>query len=122
MYELTVKSDFASSHSLREYDGKCKNLHGHTWKVDITIETDSLVNDMVVDFKELKTIIDDTFDHKYINDEVSYNPTAENIAQDIYKIVRDIYYGQAPKDQDRPEPKISIRLWESDTASILYTE
>ena len=55
MFELSVKGDFASAHFLRGYEGKCKTLHGHTWKVELTIESDKLDKiGMVADFALVK--------------------------------------------------------------------
>ena len=114
MYELILKHKFSAAHKLENYEGACANLHGHTWKIEIRIKTESLVNDMVIDFKKLKNAIDEKFDHRYINDQVSYNPTAERISEDIYKIVEDLL-GFKPV-------QIKVRVWESDNASIGFTK
>ena len=72
MFELSVKGDIASAHFLRGYEGKCKDLHGHTWKIEIIIVSHEL-NDvgMVVDFitlkKQLKEFLT-TIDHVCLND------------------------------------------------------
>ena len=119
MYELKLQHQFASAHKLEDYFGECKNLHGHTWKVEIIIQVEKLVacnNAMVVDFKELKKLIDEKFDHKYINDNVNYNPTAENISKDIYEMVDKLM------ENSGGARAIEITLWESDNASITYSE
>ena len=114
MYELNLKHKFSAAHKLENYKGPCSNLHGHTFLVNIKIKTELLVNDMVVDFKELKNAINKKFDHKYINDQVSYNPTAEGISEDIYNIVEGLM-------EIRPQ-KIEVTVWESDNASIKFTK
>ncbi|MCX5680769.1 MAG: glutamate racemase [Candidatus Omnitrophica bacterium] len=67
MYELTVKDEFAASHSLRDYEGKCKKLHGHTWHVDIVVRGKDVNNvGMLLDFKEIKNELKgilETLDH-----------------------------------------------------------
>jgi len=86
--ELTLHTEVAldSCHRLEGYDGKCKNLHGHTWFVEIWFRGDSKLKDEVgimVDFgivKELK----EKLDHKNLNEVLSFNPTAENLTEWIY--------------------------------------
>ena len=74
---------FNAAHKLPNYNGKCKNLHGHTWKLIISLE--GKVNKdtgMIVDFKELKAQVKeqvlDKLDHGYLN-EIIDNPTCENL-------------------------------------------
>ena len=88
MFELSIKSHFAASHSLRGYEGKCRNLHGHTWKTEVIIESNGL-NDigMVIDFKVLKKKLEDfleELDHVHLNDLAYFhdvNATTENLAR-----------------------------------------
>ena len=57
MYSITVESTFSSAHNLREYTGKCEELHGHNWKVEVVVSQDKLDKaGMVLDFKYLKMI------------------------------------------------------------------
>ena len=92
MWRLKVKRDFSSSHQLRNYGGKCENMHGHNFGVEVEVEGDKLDGkvEILMDFKELKKAVDailDTLDHKHLN-EVEYfkeiNPSSENIARYIY--------------------------------------
>lgn len=77
---LKLIRTFSSAHHLPQYDGPCRNLHGHTWKVVILLEGSVQTSGMVHDFKELKKIIDAQLpDHRYLNDLLP-NPTAENLA------------------------------------------
>ena len=82
-YELTVRAEFDASHYLPKHEGKCANLHGHTWTVEASILGEKL-NDqgMVVDFGDVKAILRQ-FDHHHINDILPI-PTAENIAQHMH--------------------------------------
>lgn len=95
MFSVKVRDFIASAHFLREYKGKCENLHGHNWKVEVTIERETLASDgLVMDFKVLKKHLKeivDSMDHKVLNDEVEHfktiNPSSENIAKYIYEVM-----------------------------------
>jgi len=85
--------NFSAAHSLPDYDGDCSQLHGHNYKVIITVSLPAnLLNEtgMVVDFKDMKNLGDKVihiFDHKNLNDIIK-NPTAENIALLIYALIK----------------------------------
>ena len=86
MYEVMIKTEFASAHNLRNYKGACEALHGHNWKVDITVETDQLDEiGLALDFnllKEKTNRIIGELDHIYINEHPAFkekNPSSENI-------------------------------------------
>jgi len=88
MFELTIDTHFSAAHRLREYGGDCERLHGHNWKVRVTIARESLdTQGMVIDFRDLKAIVRDvlkTFDHAFLNEIDAFktiNPTTENIAR-----------------------------------------
>lgn len=83
---LYTETVIDSCHNLRGYVGKCKNLHGHSWKISVWIQGEDSQKDSVgilFDFGNVSKIKDD-LDHKYINQDVDYfkdiNPTAENIS------------------------------------------
>jgi 6-pyruvoyltetrahydropterin/6-carboxytetrahydropterin synthase len=92
MFNVTVESKFSAAHNLRNYKGKCEKLHGHNYKVKVTV-AGKVVNagGMLVDFNELKDILEkiiSKFDHEYLNEIPPFdkvNPTAENIAKYIYE-------------------------------------
>ena len=76
MYDLMVEADFSAAHQLRGYKGKCEALHGHNWRVQVTISSDRL-NDigMVIDFHELRSITNEaiaSLDHAFLNDVNSF--------------------------------------------------
>lgn len=90
-YTITVSSEFSSAHALRGYKGACEQLHGHNWKVVVSVSSHSLNEiGVVMDFKELKSLLNmvtEGFDHRVINDLdhfSSVNPSSENIARCIY--------------------------------------
>ncbi|MCA9402628.1 MAG: 6-carboxytetrahydropterin synthase QueD [Candidatus Omnitrophica bacterium] len=108
----------ASAHFLRGYPGKCKDMHGHTWKVEVFLAANELNElGMVEDFAILKRKFKDylaELDHKCLNDLAYFqavNPTAENIAKYIYE-------GFAPLVA--PLALKRVQIWESDMASAIY--
>ena len=120
MFELSVKGDIASAHYLRGYEGKCKDLHGHTWKIEVIIASDQLDPiGMVADFAVLKKQLKEfliAIDHVCLNDLPYFkevNPTTENIAKFIYENFSKTIAPLAIKN---------VRVWESETSSVTYYE
>lgn len=119
MYELVVQKEFAGAHSLRGYDGECERLHGHNWKVEVTLRSKELDNlGMVIDFKIVKEMIGkilSRFDHSYLNEleEFSHeNPTTENVSKIVYENLIKVL-----------PPEISIakvKTWESGSCAAAY--
>jgi 6-pyruvoyltetrahydropterin/6-carboxytetrahydropterin synthase len=122
MYTLNVEARFASAHQLRGYKGKCENLHGHSWKVQVAVCSGTL-NDigLAMDFTDLKRITNEIvnpLDHICINDIPPFteiNPSSENIAKYIYESLRE-------KTSEYPVKVKSVTVWESDFAFATYTE
>lgn len=123
MYILTVEDSFASAHQLRGYSGKCENLHGHNWKVVVSVRGENL-NDtgLLIDFGDLKKILRlilADLDHRNLNEHpgfLSDNPSSENIAA---------YVARRFQDELIPLPGTvsleSVTVWESDTSRCTYT-
>ncbi|MEJ5227251.1 6-carboxytetrahydropterin synthase QueD [Thermodesulfovibrio sp.] len=122
MYKLKIITDFDAAHQLRGYKGKCENIHGHNWKVEIAVISESL-NDIgiAIDFKELKMIAESVIsklDHTFLNEISPFNevnPSSENIA-------RWIYYSLKDKFDKYPVRLDSVTVWESEHASATYFE
>jgi 6-pyruvoyltetrahydropterin/6-carboxytetrahydropterin synthase len=122
MYEVSVDETFAAAHNLRGYKGKCENLHGHNYKVRVTLsgkEVDSV--GLLYDFVHLKQVIQSvirSLDHKYLNELPPFdvlNPSAENIARYIYdQAAKQLH--QAPNGA----AVSSITVWESDVTAATY--
>ncbi len=119
MYELTIKAHFDAAHALRGYPGECKNLHGHTWDVEVTVEGSDLDEiEIVYDFKSLKEDLGgvlEEFDHGYLNDIPPFDvlsPTAENLARVVFDRMVDTV-GEQVKVKE-------IAVWESPIAKIVY--
>jgi 6-pyruvoyltetrahydropterin/6-carboxytetrahydropterin synthase len=83
MYYIQKKIEVSASHRLvLDYESKCTRLHGHNWIITIYCRASQLnSNGMVVDFTEVKRKIKGQLDHQCLNDVLSFNPTAENIAR-----------------------------------------
>lgn len=122
MYELMIETSFSAAHQLRGYKGKCEDLHGHNWRVQVIVASDKL-NDIgiVIDFHELKSITKEaiaTLDHSFLNDIFPFteiNPSSENMAKWIYDTIR-------KKIQGENYTVSSVTVWENDTASATYYE
>lgn len=91
MFEISIKSHFCGAHFLKGYKGKCANLHGHNWEVEIFLRgTKTNRLGMLVDFKEAKETLRavlEKLDHQNLNVLPFFkkvNPTAENIAKFIF--------------------------------------
>ncbi len=90
---ITVQSEFCAAHALRNYQGKCERLHGHNYALEIVVKGHTLSQDteLLLDFTVLKALIKDKladFDHCLLNEISPFdtiNPSAENIAQHIYR-------------------------------------
>ena len=90
-FEVMIERHFSSAHQLRGYKGKCENLHGHNYKIEIYARGSELDNiGLLVDFGELKEAADEVvayLDHRNINElppfDEELNPSAENLARYI---------------------------------------
>lgn len=122
IYTLKVLADFASAHSLRNYPGDCRRLHGHNWKLEaevVAYELDEM--GMGVDFKVIKEAarsLAKRLDHRYLNDIEPFNkinPTAENIAA--------YFYNGLSRMLNNSRVRVSaVTLWETERACVRYTD
>ncbi len=122
MYELSVELEFSAAHHLRDYPGKCSRLHGHNYRVEVSVAGAELdENGMLLDFGRLRELCREAIaelDHSLLNDHPffqQHNPTSENIARYIFGEI-------APRLADTPIAVTSVRVWESATSSATYTE
>ena len=93
MYYVEKRIEISAAHNLMlSYESKCENLHGHNWIIVVYCKAKELNQDgMVTDFTHIKKVVKDTFDHKYINEVLDVNPSAENIAKWICDHVENCY-------------------------------
>lgn len=115
MYKLSTKASFDSAHFLAGYEGKCSNIHGHRWTVEVVAWGEELIEEgtkrgMLIDFGDLKKMVRalaDSFDHTLIYErgslkektldalkeegfsltELPFRPTAENLAKHFYELL-----------------------------------
>lgn len=113
MPKLTVTKifEFAASHFLTKYHGKCENLHGHNYKLEVTVVGEMGEDDLVYDFVELKDIVKakiiNQLDHTHLNERFE-NPSAEVMAVWIWEQLQD--------DLQLAE----VKLWETSTCVVSY--
>lgn len=141
MFKLSKEFSFDAAHMLDKHCGKCNNLHGHTYKLKVYIYSNELLSDessngMVIDFKDLKEIVQplvDKLDHSYIYNmnngiesqiagilkkenkkvyELDNRSTCENLSKHIYHILK-------PNFQKH---QLKIKLFETPTSSCTYSE
>ncbi len=120
MFEVAVEQTFAAGHALRNYHGKCENVHGHNYRVLVTLEGAELDSiGLLVDFVEAKALIHrvvDRLDHQFINDLAPFdtiNPSAENMAR--------YFYDEISAGLGAGSVRVAaVKIWETDTASATY--
>ena len=121
MFRVTITKSFSAAHVLKEIGGKCEELHGHNFKVEVTVSSKKLNDEgILIDFRVLKgwtmEILED-LDHKYLNDLPQFkgvNPSSEIVAKHIF---------------DRLSVKVlplkikvdEVVVWESDNARVAYS-
>ncbi|MBD3412974.1 MAG: 6-pyruvoyl tetrahydrobiopterin synthase [Candidatus Aminicenantes bacterium] len=109
---LKVRDKFQAAHFLKEYEGKCERIHGHSFQVEVQI----LVNDLDkagigIDFKFIKQALSEIMpDHTLLNEVYDFNPSAENLSRHFFKEFKKKF---AVK---------SVTVWESEDASATYSE
>ncbi len=122
MYKINVWGHFSGAHKLDGYQGNCANLHGHNWKVCLTICCKELNEiGMAIDFREAKSILNNIlkkFDHSYLNESLllkDMNPTSENICK--------LLFDELGKEINTQDKKVyEVEVWESDEYSVCYNE
>jgi len=118
MHRLRIESHFDAAHKLIGYEGKCAELHGHTWKVEVFVSGEKLDDvGILVDFNILKeklSKIIERLDHKSLNDirEIG-NPTCENLSKYIFQSLKNL-----PKHIKLEK----VRLWEGEKSWCEYYE
>ena len=118
MFEICVEHTFAAAHALRNYHGKCENVHGHNYRVQVGMEGSELdETGMLFDFAELKQHLRSTsgyLDHQFLNEIKPFdavNPSAENIAKFIYEeMQKELQSGLIAY----------VKVWETDTSFAVY--
>jgi 6-pyruvoyltetrahydropterin/6-carboxytetrahydropterin synthase len=120
MYEVTIIKSFSAAHVLAEIGGKCEELHGHNFKVEVTVAASELSSTgLLIDFRVFKKwlgeILED-IDHRHLNALSSFdgiNPSAENIAKYICEKME-------LKVKTARVNVVGVKIWESENAAVTY--
>ncbi|MBN2644765.1 MAG: 6-carboxytetrahydropterin synthase QueD [Desulfuromonadaceae bacterium] len=120
MYKLKIITQFAAAHNLMNYEGDCENLHGHNWKVEVTVSATELdKSGLGIDFKILKARSKEILgrlDHKYLNELppfVERSPSSENISRYLYE--------ELAKALNSSTVSVAeVTVWESENACASY--
>lgn len=123
LWRLRVRGDFSSSHQLRHYEGKCENLHGHNFAVEVEVAGRTLQEPVgiLLDFKELKRllkIVTQELDHKHLNDLdffAEHNPSSEHLARHIYTHMKELL-------TEFPVWLVEVMVAEKDGSQAYYSE
>ena len=121
MYEVTIKKSFSAAHLLKEIGGKCEELHGHNFLVEVSVASESLNSEgLLIDFRVVKRWTDEILeqlDHKYLN-EIEYfkniNPSSEQLARFLYDRISE-------KSRQAKVSLLRVTVWESDNARVSYS-
>lgn len=120
MFEVTIIKSFSAAHLLADIGGKCEDLHGHNFKVEITVAAKELnQNGLLIDFRFLKKMLGEILekiDHCHLNELrffAGINPSAENIAKYICEEMDN-------KIKDAGVNMARVKIWESENAAVTY--
>lgn len=108
MYTVMKEIEISAAHKLNlDYESRCRELHGHNWKIRVWLRSETLdKNGMIMDFTHIKKAVVDALDHKYVNDVVDFNPTAENLASFICSLVGPLCF--------------KVEIWEQEGSYCCY--
>jgi len=109
---LRVKEKFQAAHFLKDYNGKCERIHGHTFIVEVHVKVEKLNKTGIgIDFIEIKNTLNKILpDHELLNEIYDFNPSAENLAKHFFQELKKIY------------PIKKVIVWESEEACAEYFE
>ena len=116
IFYLTKSFVFDSAHNLIHYKGKCEKLHGHTYKLDVTVKGTTDSEDMVLDFVDFKKIVKENviniLDHNYLND-ILKQPSTENLALWIWNKLFD-------KLKSDNYQLHEVKVWETSNSFVTF--
>ena len=122
MFEIEIERCFSAAHQLRGYNGNCSNLHGHNYRVTVTVRSNELDRiGIALDFRKLKQELDsllEEYDHRNLSELPEFqelSPTSEVLARTIYRRM-----GQ--KMNGGPIRVWKVRVGESDSSAVTYFE
>lgn len=124
MFEISVEETFAAAHALRGYEGKCEKIHGHNYKVEVTLGGEQLDSaGLLVDFLEVKRwlrAVAERLDHCLLNDVPPFdalNPTAENLARYFHEEIARMLGASQAAGRVRV---MEVKIRETDATAAVY--
>jgi len=121
MFEITIRKTFAAAHQLRDIGGKCEDLHGHNFTVEVSAGGEQLNDEgLLLDFRMLKKWTNELLeelDHKYLNELPFFkglNPSSEIIARFMFERLSE-------KTNAANTPITRVTVWESEDARVSYS-
>ena len=122
MFEIEIDRSFSAAHQLRGYNGDCCKLHGHNYKITVTVRSSELDEiGIALDFKKLKAELDALlaeYDHSNLSELADFQaviPTSENLARTIYRKISEKMNGGTIRVH-------RVRVGESDHSAVTYFE
>ena len=122
MFEIEIERCFSAAHQLRGYNGNCSNLHGHNYRVTVTVRSNELDRiGIALDFRKLKQELDsllEEYDHRNLSELPEFqelNPASEVLARTIYRRMGE-------KMNGGPIRVWKVRVGESDSSAVTYFE
>ncbi len=122
MFEIEIERCFSAAHQLRGYNGDCSNLHGHNYRITVTVRSNELDRiGIALDFRKLKQELDsllEEYDHRNLSELPEFqelNPTSEVLARTIYRRMGE-------KMNGGPIRVWKVRVGESDSSAVTYFE
>ncbi len=120
MYDLTIELDFEAAHQLRDYSGPCARLHGHNYRLEVTVAGTKLdERGLLRDFRDLQAVCASVvapLDHRLLNDIPPFdelNPTSEHLARVLFERLSEAL-------NDGVIRVHQVRLWETPAAAVTY--
>ena len=114
---LKTEYTFDAAHNLVAYHGKCERLHGHTYRMAVTLQGEPGPEGMIMDFLEVKKTVRervlDLLDHSYLNDVIP-QPTAENICLWVWERLAEDF----PGGENRVS-LFEVQVWETASSSAI---
>jgi 6-pyruvoyltetrahydropterin/6-carboxytetrahydropterin synthase len=127
---VTKRFQFEAAHHLHNYDGKCSNVHGHSYKLEVTVSKPVDFNPsslskakdaMVLDFSVLKSVVNDVavslYDHSNLNEHFGNYPTAELMVVSMFEDIQECFDGHYPAYGIKVE---EVKLWETEDSYATY--
>ncbi|MEE9911089.1 MAG: 6-carboxytetrahydropterin synthase QueD [Deltaproteobacteria bacterium] len=122
MFEVTIIKSFSAAHLLAEIGGKCEELHGHNFKVEVTVGAPQLTGEgILIDFRLVKKWLQeilDKMDHQHLNELPFFmgkNPSSENIAYYVFQEMK-------IRVKAAEVRMLQVKVWESESSAVTYSE